>query len=709
VVDHLAQFTPATRAWFEETFGRPTPAQERGWPAIAASGEHTLIHAPTGSGKTLAAFLWSLDRIMSEPAPDRPERCRVLYVSPLKALAHDVDRNLRQPLVGIAGTARRLGLEPPEVTTFIRTGDTPARDRRRMERNPPDILITTPESLYLILVSAARSVLRTVRWVIVDEVHAVAGTKRGAHLALTMEMLEEIAERPPQRIGLSATQRPLEEVARFLGGGLPDDDGWSPRPVTIVDVPPERELDLLVEVPVEDMENPGTGGGEARSMWTAIYPRLVELIREHRSTIVFANSRRVAERICAGINSVAGEELARAHHGSVSREQRLEIEGALKSGELRAVVATSSLELGIDMGAVDLVIQVEAPTSVASGLQRVGRAGHQVGGRSVGRVFPKYRGDLLAATAVTHLMAERQVEEIRIPANPLDVLTQHLAGAAVPFPGITSARLYGIVRRAAPYAGLTRNVFDATLAMLSGRYPSDLFAGLRPRVNWDRASDELTPRSGTLHLVVANAGTIPDRGLYQVTLPDGSRVGELDEEMVHESRPGDTFLLGSTAWRIDTIGHDRVVVTPVSPGTPGRMPFWRGDIMGRPVDTGRAIGRFIREVQGLGEEAEEVLTAAYHLHPLAAKNLATYVAEQVAATGRAPDDRTIVVERFRDELGDWRVAVLSPLGSRVLAPWALAVRHSCGPEAGSRSTWCGATMASRSASPTPTPRPTRPS
>ncbi|HEX6946434.1 MAG TPA: DEAD/DEAH box helicase [Acidimicrobiia bacterium] len=675
-MDPIAQFTPATRSWFESTFGGPTAAQARGWPAIA-SGEHTLIHAPTGSGKTLAAFLWALDRLIVEPRPPTEDRCRVLYVSPLKALAHDVDRNLREPLRGITDAAAHMGLDPPDVTTFIRTGDTPAGDRRRMERHPPDILITTPESLYLMLASSVRDALHGIRWVIVDEVHAVAGTKRGAHLALTLEMLEEVTDVSPQRIGLSATQRPLEEIARFLGGGTLQGDTWSPRPVTIVDVPSDRELDLLIEVPADDMARPGgeDGEGDARSMWTAIYPRLVELILAHRSTIVFANSRRLAERICNGINNLAGEELARAHHGSVSREQRLEIEGALKRGDLRAVVATSSLELGIDMGAVDLVVQVEAPTSVASGLQRVGRAGHQVGGVSVGRIFPKYRGDLLSAAAVAHLMTSREVEETRILSNPLDVLSQHLVAGAVAFPGVTSRHLYDMARRAAPYSELSRKLFDATLEMLAGRYPSDLFAGLRPRLNWDRGSDEITPRPGSRHIVVTNPGTIPDRGLYQVTLPDGSKVGELDEEMVHESRAGDTFLLGSTVWRINSIGHDKVEVVPAGADTPGRMPFWKGDQMGRPFETGRAIGRFVREVATLGEKAPETLAETYDLHPTAARNLVAYVEEQIQATGKAPDDRTIVAERFRDELGDWRILILSPFGARVHAPWAMAMRR----------------------------------
>ena len=439
------------------------------------------------------------------------------------------------------------------------------------ERNPPDILITTPESLYLILTSAAREILRSVRWVIVDEVHAVAGSKRGAHLSLSLERLEEVTDVSPQRIGLSATQRPLEDIGRFLGGGTLDNDGtWVPRPVRLIDVPHDRNLDIQIVVPVEDMNEPGEPDPldpdqkSTRSIWPAVYPRLLEQIQAHRSTIVFANSRRLAERLCSEINNLAGEEVARAHHGSVAREQRLLTEEALKRGDLRAVVATSSLELGIDMGAVDLVLQVEAPTSVASGLQRVGRSGHQVGGVSKARIFPKYRGDLLVSAVVANQMLERQVETTKIPANPLDVLSQQLVARVVAGPTSADA-LYEMATRAAPYSGLSRAVFDETLDMLAGRYPSDLFAELRPRINWDRVTGEVTARPGSLQLAVTNAGTIPDRGLFRVTLPDGSRVGELDEEMVYESREGDVFLLGSTAWRISQIGHDRVEVVPAPP------------------------------------------------------------------------------------------------------------------------------------------------
>ena len=677
----LDSFSQPTRTWFEASFTAPTKAQSEGWPAIAA-GDHTLIHAPTGSGKTLAAFLWTLDRLLTEPAPPRAERCRVLYVSPLKALAHDVDRNLRAPLAGIRHAAERLGESSlPEITTFLRTGDTPADDRRRMERNPPDILITTPESLYLMLTSAVRSAMSSVRWVIVDEVHAVAGSKRGAHLALSMERLAEITEIQPQRIGLSATQRPLETIAGFLGGGTVDHDEWSPRPVTIVDIEQDRDLDVEIVVPVSDMTEPADpdpldpDDQRTRSIWPAVYPELLSQIRAHNSTIVFANSRRLAERICSEINNLAGEEIARAHHGSVAREQRLEIEEALKRGRLAAVVATSSLELGIDMGAVDLVIQIESPTSVASGLQRVGRSGHHVGGVSRAKIFPKYRGDLLVATVVSSQMKQRKVETTRIPANPIDVLSQQLVAQVVSGDSNSDA-LYDLTRRAAPYAGLSRAVFDETLDMLSGRYPSDLFAELRPRINWDRATGEVTARPGARQLAVTNPGTIPDRGLFRVTLPDGSRVGEVDEEMVYESREGDTFLLGSSAWRITQITHDRVEVVPAPGEVTARMPFWRGDMMGRPIETGLEVGRFVRELASLEPGvAQETLGSDFGLDEYAAANLIAYIEEEREVTGVLPTDKTVVVERFQDEIGDWRVVLLSPLGARVHAPWAMALRH----------------------------------
>jgi ATP-dependent Lhr-like helicase len=675
----MTNFSPATRAWFEASFPAPTEAQERGWPIIS-EGKHTLIHAPTGSGKTLAAFLWTLDRLLHRPAPPKAERCRVLYVSPLKALAYDVDRNLRAPLTGIRHAASRAGIEGlPEITTFLRTGDTPADDRRRMVRTPPDILITTPESLYLMLTSQAREALRTVEWVIVDEVHAVAGSKRGAHLAVSLERLDEIADRPPQRIGLSATQRPLDTIARFLGGGDSNDDEWTPRPVEVVDVPGDKAIDVELVVTVENMAAPplpaldDDSPSSPAGIWPSIYPHLLELIQEHRSTIVFANSRRLAERICSEINLLAGREVARAHHGSVSRDQRTAIEEQLKRGELPAVVATSSLELGIDMGAVDLVVQVESPATVANGLQRVGRAGHQVGVPSRAKVFPKYRGDLVQATVVVDGMYRRAVEATRIPRNPLDVLAQQIV-AMVADDTRSVDDVFHLVRRAAPFAELGRAPFEAVLDMLAGRYPSDLFAELRPRIVWDRVAQTISGRAGARLLAVTNPGTIPDRGLFGVYLADGGRVGELDEEMVYESRPGDAFILGASTWKIVDITHDRVEVVP-APGEPGAtMPFWHGDMMGRPLETGRALGAFVREIGALpGGEAIATLTTQYRLNELAARNLVDYLAEEHAATGTLPTDRTIVVQRFRDEIGDWRLVVLSPFGARVHAPWAMAL------------------------------------
>ncbi|HEY7563618.1 MAG TPA: helicase-related protein, partial [Acidimicrobiia bacterium] len=568
--------------------------------------------------------------------------------------------------------------------TFLRTGDTPADDRRAMLRTPPDILITTPESLFLILTSQAARTLRSVRHVIVDEVHAVAGTKRGAHLAVTLERLEEITTVSPQRVGLSATQRPLSTIAGYLGGGTLEGGNWTPRPVVIADAPSPRPLDLQIVVPVEDMTAPPPAETTdpldpqpptRASIWPSVYPRILDLIQAHRSTIVFANSRRLAEKICAEVNTLAGTEIARAHHGSVSREQRVLIEEGLKSGSLRAVVATSSLELGIDMGAVDLVIQVEAPVSVASGLQRVGRSGHQVGGQSRARVFPKYRGDLLAATVIGQQMLEGEIEPTSVPRNPLDVLSQQIV-AIVAQEARPADAIYDLVRRAMPYSELPRALFDATVDMLAGRYPSDLFAELRPRVIWDRVAGEVSARPGARQLAVANAGTIPDRGLYRVALPDGGRVGELDEEMVYESRVGDVFILGASTWRVTEIGPDRVEVTP-APGEPAaRLPFWHGDTLGRPVATGRRIGRFLREISRMtDEDARTALTADFHLDQLAATNLLSYLEEEKNITGLLPTDQTLVIERFRDEIGDWRVVLLSPLGARVHAPWAMALTH----------------------------------
>jgi ATP-dependent Lhr-like helicase len=671
----LDLFGPATRSWFESTFAAPTPAQEQGWPSIAG-GRHTLIHAPTGSGKTLAAFLWGIDRLAGEESPAERERCRLLYVSPLKALAYDIDRNLRAPLVGIANAARAQEIDIAEVTTAMRTGDTPAADRRRMIRHPPDILITTPESLYLMLTSSVREILATVRWVIIDEIHSIAGTKRGSHLALSLERLEMITDTAPQRIGLSATQRPLEAIGRFLAGGTPLADGWQPRPVDIVDAPRDRILEMEIVVPVEDMTRPDLGADPSqppqRSIWPAMYPQLLAQITAHRSTIVFANSRSLVERIAAELNTLAGDEIAKAHHGSVSHDQRVAIEEGLKSGDLRCVVATSSLELGVDMDAVDLVILVESPTSVARGLQRVGRAGHQVGAPSKAKVYPKHRGDLLEATVIVDRMHQGLIEETTIPANPLDVLAQQVV-AAVALDDWHVDDLYDMVRRAGPFSELGRQPFEAVLDMLSGRYPSDDFAELRPKLVWDRVDGMLRARGNARMLAVTNPGTIPDRGLYRVVLPEGGRVGELDEEMVYESRVGDVFVLGSTTWRIGEITADRVVVTP-APGEPAaRMPFWHGDRPGRPLETGRALGEFVRTIGDLDRTAATtLLTEQYRLEPRAAGNLAHFIGEELEAIGVLPSDRTVVVQKFRDEIGDWRMVLLSPFGAQVHAPWAMA-------------------------------------
>ncbi|MEP6695331.1 MAG: ATP-dependent helicase [Pseudonocardiales bacterium] len=707
VPDVLNRFSPATQAWFRGAFERPTAAQEGAWDAIAG-GSDVLCVAPTGSGKTLAAFLWSIDRLAAEgPPADALRRCRVLYISPLKALAADVERNLRSPLAGIWQASHRLSLPRPDITVGTRSGDTPARERRDFGRRPPDILITTPESLFLLLTSQAREALRGVDTVIVDEVHAVCSTKRGAHLALSLERLDALLEAPAQRIGLSATVRPAEEVARFLGGA---------REVTIVAPPAAKTVDVQIVVPVEDMSALGETAEpisddqpqRRASIWPAVEERVLELIRAHRSTIVFANSRRLAERLCSRINEIAheqsspdvesvlgsvpaqlmgqsgsgpparveGPDVARAHHGSVSREQRRLTEEALKAGTLPAVVATSSLELGIDMGAVDLVVQVESPPSVASGLQRIGRAGHHVGAVSHGVIFPKYRGDLVPCAVVAERMVHGAIEALSYPRNPLDVLAQQIV-AMVAMQDWPVEDLATMVRRAAPFAALPQSAFEAVLDMLAGRYPSDDFAELRPRIVWDRVSGTLSARSGAQRLAVTSGGTIPDRGLFGVFLAGregepGARVGELDEEMVYESRVGDVFLLGSSSWRIEDITHDRVLVSP-APGQAGRMPFWKGDALGRPLELGRAIGSFVRELSVLEPAAAVQRAAATGLDEWGAANLVAYLAEQRQATGHLPDDRTIVVERFRDELGDWRIAVHSPFGAQVNAPWALAI------------------------------------
>ncbi|MGO9160751.1 MAG: DEAD/DEAH box helicase [Streptosporangiaceae bacterium] len=809
----LAGFSDATRAWFTAAFAEPTPAQAQAWASIA-QGENTLVVAPTGSGKTLAAFLWAIDKLITEPVPDDPmARCRVLYISPLKALAVDVERNLRSPLIGVSHALRRLGQAEPQVRVGVRTGDTAGDERRKLAAKPPDILITTPESLFLLLTSKARDGLRGVQTVIIDEVHALAGSKRGAHLAVSLERLDALRRaadpaeepatrrRPVQRIGLSATVRPPEEVASFLGGA---------QPVTIVQPPSEKLLDVQIVVPVEDMADlesatppgsplpgslpPPAGSGSAgsgsagstsaaprpgsrpgdwpgrwpagagpggkpgagppaaelepdffdpspdpvprHSIWPHVEERVLDLIESHKSTIIFANSRRLSERLCARLNELSAErlqaaadgeldglwqtpqeagrparpagdakagnsdhgsppaevmaqagsaagapaEVARAHHGSVSRQERTQIEEALKAGRLPAVVATSSLELGIDMGAVDLVIQVESPPSVASGLQRTGRAGHNVGDVSRGVIFPKYQADLVQATVVAERMRSGEIEELRMPRNPLDVLAQQIV-AMTAMDDWEVSEVERVVRRAAPFSGLTRPVLEAVLDMLAGRYPSEDFAGLRPRLVWDRTTGMLHGRPGSQRLAVVDGGTIPDRGMFGVFLAGGQRdrtgrhsrrVGELDEEMVYESRVGDVFVLGASSWRIEDITADQVLVSP-APGQPGKLPFWHGDAPGRPAELGAAIGAYLRGLGGLDEQQAITRLRDGGLDELAAGNLISYLASQRDATGYVPDDRTLVLERFRDELGDWRLVLHSPYGAQVHAPWALAI------------------------------------
>ena len=667
----MPEFSPATAAWFAAAFAEPTPAQEGAWSAIGA-GADTLVIAPTGSGKTLAAFLWALDQLASGA---RAEGTRVLYVSPLKALAVDVERNLRSPLAGIRREAQRLGLPEPEITVGVRTGDTSPEDRRRMLSAPPDILITTPESLFLMLTSKARETLCDVDTIIIDEIHAIAGTKRGAHLALSLERLERLIERRPQRIGLSATVRPIEEIARYLRPG---------GDVAVVSPPAHKEWDLSVVVPVPDMaamgaelEIDGSAAADPRrtTIWPYVEERIVDLVGDKTSTLVFANSRGLAERLTGRLNELADERempspLARAHHGSVSREQRTIIEDDLKSGRLPAVVATSSLELGIDMGAVDLVVQVESPPSVASGLQRVGRAGHQVGAVSRGVVFPKFRGDLLQSAVVVERMKAGAIEALAVPRNPLDVLAQQIVAMSA-MDDWPVDELFATITRAAPYTDLPAGVFYAVLDMLAGKYPSDDFAELRPRIVWDRDSDVVRGRPGAQRLAVISGGTIPDRGLYPVVLVGtNNRVGELDEEMVYESRVGDVFALGASSWRIEEISVDRVLVSP-APGQIAKLPFWHGDAVGRPVELGRALGEFLRssgDTDALRQRLDDAGLDAW-----AADNLVAYLTDQRASTGVLPDDRTVVVERFRDELGDWRVAIHTPFGARVHAPWGLAL------------------------------------
>lgn len=732
MADVLDRFGPATQDWFRGAFSAPTNAQKGAWESVS-SGRNALVVAPTGSGKTLSAFLFAIDRVFREKglaAPDAappprakrstpkvakatPTDTRILYISPLKALGVDVERNLRSPLVGIGQSARRLGIEVPSVTVGVRSGDTSSSDRRKLVTAPPDILITTPESLYLMLTSQAAETLRGVHTVIIDEVHAVAATKRGAHLAVSLERLDALLDAPAQRIGLSATVRPIDEVARFLGGA---------QPVDIVAPKATKAFDLSVVVPVDDMLNPPPPPGSpapdeaedgewfsdrpestevSGSVWPHVEEAIVDRILERRSTIVFANSRRLAERLTGRLNEIYAERqgidvpeptvpaaqmaqagssagvsaiLAKAHHGSVSKEQRAQVEDELKSGTLRCVVATSSLELGIDMGSVDLVIQVESPPSAASGLQRVGRAGHQVGEVSRAALFPKHRSDVLHTAVVTERMLAGRIEAISVPQNPLDILAQQTVAASA-LGSIDVEEWFETVKRSAPFRSLPRSAYEATLDLLAGRYPSDEFAELRPRLVWDRDAGTLTGRPGAQRVAVTSGGTIPDRGLFGVFVAGESqnaRVGELDEEMVYESRVNDVFTLGTTSWRIVEITHDRVNVLPAF-GQPGKLPFWHGDGIGRPAELGEALGKFSRDIAAADRGKAEERLRESGLDDNAITNLLAYLAEQREATGSLPTDRTLTVERSRDEVGDWRIILHSPYGMQVHAPWALAV------------------------------------
>ena len=686
VLEALEHFSPAVRHWFAHSFQNPTRAQSLGWGPIR-EGKSTLLLAPTGSGKTLAAFLSALDRLMTAP-PSDGDGLKVLYVSPLKALAVDVDRNLRAPIAGIRAAAAELSLTVREPNVAMRSGDTSVKDRSRFQRGGADLLITTPESLYLLLTSQAARHFATLETVIIDEIHALLPTKRGAHLFLSLERLEAMrtASQPLQRIGLSATQRPLDEAARLLAGGFitPGTDHLQQRPVEVVDarMPPRLHVEVRAAaravgeaVPDPALLAAPPAAASPKSNWPEIHAPLLELIHQHRSTLVFVNSRRLAERLAQSLNDLAGTEIALAHHGSLAKDRRAFVEDQLKLGKLRALVATSSLELGIDMGAIDLVVQVEAPPSVASGLQRIGRAGHSVGETSHGIVFPKHKGELPAAAVVARGMHEGAVEATRYPRNPLDVLAQQIV-AMVANESLDVETIFNRCRQAAPFAELPRSSFDGVLELLAGRYPSDEFSELRPRITWDRVSGDVSARAGAQRIAIVSGGTIPDHGLYGVFLSNSEkpvRVGELDEEMVFESRAGDVFLLGASSWHIDEITHDRVLVSP-APGQPGKMPFWRGGGPGRPVELGRKIGALTRELMEVPLlRATETLKESHGFDSGACQTLLEYFYEQRAATGVVPNDRAVVVERFKDEVGDFRVCILSPFGRRVHAPWAMAL------------------------------------
>ncbi len=653
----LESFHPLVRSWFQSEFGQATPAQVEGWPAIQRN-ENALILAPTGSGKTLSAFLWAIDSLVVDRLEENYfPALRVVYVSPLKALSNDIEKNLQVPLEGIGRLAEAEGLSLAPIRTAVRTGDTPASERRSFTKSPPEILITTPESLYILLTSKARDVFADVRTVIVDEIHNLARSKRGVHLALTLERLERLTPGPVQRIGLSATQRPLEEIARFLGG---QDAESAPRPVTIVDVGGRKQMYVRVVSVAPDFTNLPD-----QSIWSLVFPEVYSLIQRRRTTLVFTNNRRLAERVAARLNELSEEELALAYHGSMSPEARREMEDRLKKGDIRCLVSTSALELGIDIGSIDLVIQLQSPKGVAAALQRVGRSGHLVSATSQGRLFPTFREDLVETAVVAKEMYAGWVERTIVPKDALDVLAQQIV-ASVAMDDWNVEALYGLMRRAYPYQNLTRNVFLSVLRMVAGRYGEGDFRNLRARVSWDPQNDTIRKLPGSQSLAVTSGGTIPDRGLFAAYLESGKRIGELDEEFVFESRVGEVFLLGSSSWRIQEIRMDRVIVKAAF-GEPAKMPFWKGEGIGRDYELSLKVGEFRREVGQRSQDPDVSLWLGknYALDSRSAWNIVSYLKSQQVATRVIPDDRNIVAEIFRDEIGNPRIAIHSVFGRRV--------------------------------------------
>jgi ATP-dependent Lhr-like helicase len=662
----LAIFHPVVAAWFERTYGEPSPPQSQGWPLIAA-GQNVLLLAPTGSGKTFAAFLKCLDWLYQEALAGTTitDGVSVLYISPLKALNNDIHRNLEIPLQGIADLSKELGTPLPLLTKAVRTGDTPAAERRRMIQKPPQILITTPESLFLMLSSQARQILKTVRYIIVDEIHTLFPNKRGAFLALSLERLEHLIgdKHPAQRIGLSATMQPLDQVAAFLGGNRYDRQTGAiePRPVVIVDTGQRKKLDLQILLPVPDLsELP------EKSIWPPIYEKLLELVNQHRTTLIFVNNRRQAERITAEINRLAGRELARTHHGSVSKEVRLEAEEMLKAGKLPCVVATASLELGIDIGYIDLVVQIESPKEVARGLQRVGRAGHIVDMPSKGRIIPKTRADLLEAAAIIREMKSGRVEPAQAPLNCLDILAQQVVALTAEGEWRVD-EAFRVIRGAYNYRDLSWKEFEKVLEMLSGNYDAAEFIELKPRLFWDRLQGVLRAENYGKRLVYSNAGTIPDRGYFGVYLAgSGVKLGELDEEFVFERRLNERFVLGTSTWRIEEIRQDRVIVKPARKGE-AYIPFWKADQGGRTYELGKRIGAFYGEVETrLDRDDFEVwLGDNCGIDNPAARNICKYIQAQKQAVGFIQTDRRLILETYPDEAGEWRVVLHSPFGAKL--------------------------------------------